>query len=356
MSGCLYAKTTNFNDYGYPSTAKPWIDQLLWPIFFIILLGIIVTIVVIVQSSKKKQQKIVNHQVGRTNNGFIEKSDREKPASYKIRRVIASLNGQVFTKPDITAAKIIEVHEGDKLIILDETDDFYHVKLDANNNVTGYIEKNLLAKRVTVALKGDIFVDPSITSEAVCEVFQGDILIILGETEKFYHVKLQSDQSISGYVGKELLFNSQEQERIISGPGESPMENNKQEKFAPANTKKRHGCLTTYLIFIIVINTIDVIYYASQNGSINHILWVPESTIFVYIIFCLFTIACATALLNLKKWGFWGFCIIEIIGLVVNVSLSVNVALSIWSLTSIAMLYLVLNIGDEDNKGWPQLD
>ena len=142
--------------------------------------------------------------------GFVDekviKVVEEKPMSYKIRRIVASLNGQIFTKPDISSITLAEVQEGDKLTILDETEDFYHVKLDANNKIAGYIEKELFAKHLVVALKGNIFVEPNINSEAVCEVFKDDKLIILSEADKFYHVKLESDRSVSGYIVKELLI------------------------------------------------------------------------------------------------------------------------------------------------------
>jgi hypothetical protein len=156
-----------------------------------------------------------------------EKVIEEKPMSYKIRRVVSSLNGQIFTNPDTNSPTLAEMQEGDKLTILDETEDFYHVKPDSNNKVIGYIEKDLLAKHLAVALKGNIFVEPNTNSVAVCEVFKGDKLIILGEVDKFYHVKLESDRSISGYIVKELLIvpvvqTPLEQEKK-SGTGQEPL-------------------------------------------------------------------------------------------------------------------------------------
>lgn len=139
--------------------------------------------------------------------GYVEeKVIEEKPIGYKIKRMIVSLNGKIFTKPDITATTLSEVREGDRVVILDEAGEFYRVKLESNNEITGYVEKDLLAsRRAVVSLKGPMFSQPDINSSAVCELFLGDKLIILDEIEKFYRVKLESDRSIIGYIGKELI-------------------------------------------------------------------------------------------------------------------------------------------------------
>jgi hypothetical protein len=58
----------------------------------------------------------------------------------------------------------------------------------------------------------------------------------------------------------------------------------------------------------------------------------------------------------MEKWGFWGFCAVNIIGIVADIGLGISI---VWPLVamliSIAVLYGVLNIG-QNNKGWPQLD
>jgi hypothetical protein len=67
-------------------------------------------------------------------------------------------------------------------------------------------------------------------------------------------------------------------------------------------------------------------------------------------------IICAVALFSWKKWGFWGFCAVNIVGLGVDFFLGISL---LWSsitvVTGIIFLFAVLNIGKED-KGWPQLD
>jgi antibiotic biosynthesis monooxygenase (ABM) superfamily enzyme len=82
----------------------------------------------------------------------------------------------------------------------------------------------------------------------------------------------------------------------------------------------------------------------------------PPWAIPVLILLLIFEIICILALFAWKKWGFWGFCAINLIGLIVDIGLGINM---VWSsiavLVSIAILFGVLNIG-QDDKGWPQLD
>jgi hypothetical protein len=113
--------------------------------------------------------------------------------------------------------------------------------------------------------------------------------------------------------------------------------------------KKRHGCLTTWLILIIlgaVASTIIVLVGAAAVGLST---WV----IIVEIVVCVIEIVCAIALFGWKKWGFYGFCVAAVIMIILNI-----IAKSWFSVASpiisIALLYAVLQIG-KDNKGWPQL-
>jgi hypothetical protein len=102
-------------------------------------------------------------------------------------------------------------NQNDKFIVLDETKEFYHVKLESNNSIAGYIERDLInSRRAVISSNGQMFVNPDFTSEAVCEVFKGDVVLILSEINEYYHVKLGADRTISGYIGKDLLAPPQE--------------------------------------------------------------------------------------------------------------------------------------------------
>ena len=121
-------------------------------------------------------------------------------------------------------------------------------------------------------------------------------------------------------------------------------------------TKKRHGCLATWLVLTIIFNVIFTVLYLAGVGVSKSPRGSPTWAIPVLVLLLIFEIICTVALFSWKKWGFWGFCAINLIGLIVDIGLGINMVWpSIAVLLSIAILFGVLNIG-QDNEGWPQLD
>lgn len=121
-------------------------------------------------------------------------------------------------------------------------------------------------------------------------------------------------------------------------------------------SKSRHGCLTAFLVFMIVANSATVIFYLFGSDAISRALPNAPGWVFIVLaVFSAFNLVCAIALFRWKKWGFWGFCLSGVVALVINVSIGLGVGRSLSGLIGIAILYGVLHIG-KDNKGWPQLN
>jgi hypothetical protein len=133
-------------------------------------------------------------------------------------------------------------------------------------------------------------------------------------------------------------------------PGETP----ENETPSGPKTKNRHGCLTVWLILLIVGAFIVIFEYVAESDLLQSTGGLPGWSIGAFIVIGIWEIVCAIALFRWKKWGFWGFCIIAVIGVLINIVLGLGV-LSFVGLVGIAMLYGVLHIGKE-NKGWPQLE
>jgi hypothetical protein len=116
--------------------------------------------------------------------------------------------------------------------------------------------------------------------------------------------------------------------------------------------KKRHGCLTAYLIFMIIANSASALSYIVFAGVIKQNLPSMPSWAFpVFIIAGLFNLTCAIALLKWKKWGFWGFCISAGIILPINLMVGLSPASAIGGILGIAILYGILQIGTEPQLG-----
>ncbi|MFZ3387246.1 MAG: hypothetical protein WA120_08785 [Candidatus Hydromicrobium sp.] len=151
-----------------------------------------------------------------------------------------------------------------------------------------------------------------------------------------------------------------------------------------AEAKNRHGCLMTWLVLIIIVNSLGVLGYLmsllgrgmitqvlqsqtfqsqmpqSQMLQIQMLLNIPAWVFPVSIVFSIFNVLCAIALLRWKKWGFWGFCATSVAMLVVNLlffSRGIGPVLVsvLTGLLGVLVLFGVLHIGNKENKGWPQL-
>jgi hypothetical protein len=125
------------------------------------------------------------------------------------------------------------------------------------------------------------------------------------------------------------------------------------------SAKQRHGCLTAYLVVMLIANfgvliSYLVIKYAPQ-GSAAGVPSIPDWAFVTLLTLGTGNIICLVALFRWKIWGFWGFAGLALVTLLVNLQLGFSFAEVVSDLTTIVFLYLVLNIG-RDNKGWPQLE
>ena len=122
------------------------------------------------------------------------------------------------------------------------------------------------------------------------------------------------------------------------------------------NEKKRHGCLTAFLILMMVANSGSALLYLVSADEIQKNLPnMPDWSFPVLIIVCVFNIICGVALFKWKKWGFWGFIASSCFALIFNLSIGVGIASSMCGLLGVVTLFGVLQIGNE-NKGWAQLE
>jgi hypothetical protein len=123
--------------------------------------------------------------------------------------------------------------------------------------------------------------------------------------------------------------------------------------------RARHGCLTTYLFFMIVMNSLAGLSYLTARRGFAH--QPPWATLFMGAIFVADTVF-AVALLRWKKWGFYGIVVMDLLALLINLSIKLpdrNYRSALVSVVGvglgIALLYWVLHIGKE-KKAWPRLE
>jgi hypothetical protein len=120
--------------------------------------------------------------------------------------------------------------------------------------------------------------------------------------------------------------------------------------------KQRHGCLTAWLVVVIILNSLTTLIYLFGSSAIASGL--PSSrtwAIPLLAVLAVANVAFAVALFLWKRWGFYGFVATSIVSFGVNLALGVNVVQALFGLVGVAILFGVLQIGNE-NKGWPQLE
>ena len=121
--------------------------------------------------------------------------------------------------------------------------------------------------------------------------------------------------------------------------------------------KQRHGCLTVYLIFVIIVNALVALVYTFASGAIEQNLpdSSPEWMIPLMILLLVINIVGAIALFMWKKWGFFVLVGVMVISLVMNSIFLPNPTGIAGAIVGFIILWAALQIGG-DKKGWTQLE
>ncbi len=127
--------------------------------------------------------------------------------------------------------------------------------------------------------------------------------------------------------------------------------------------RQRHGCLTAWLIFMIIVSSLGAL--GSLFFAINPNLYDPiaaqqstsnlSSAFIVLTLISIFDIICAIALFRWKKWGFYGILGVSVVSFIISLSIGLTIMTSLTEFIGIAILYGVLNMGRE-NKAWGRLE
>ncbi len=113
---------------------------------------------------------------------------------------------------------------------------------------------------------------------------------------------------------------------------------------------KRGGCLTTFLIFMLVVNLLVGIYYFAAGSSVAQAL--PNMPAWVILLLGAIGIAnfiFAIAIWKWKKWGMYGFASSAIITFLINATF-INVLSAIFGLVGVGILAFLLQ------QVWSQME
>ncbi|MEM9194916.1 MAG: hypothetical protein AAGF12_37400 [Myxococcota bacterium] len=118
---------------------------------------------------------------------------------------------------------------------------------------------------------------------------------------------------------------------------------------------ERHGCVTAWLVFMIVSNVlISIAYILAKEFFLETLPGIDPWMLYALAVIGLVNVACAGALLHWKKWGFYGFVVTTVV--VFGINLAGGLAQqAIGGPIGVLVLWVVLQIKAGDVKAWDHL-
>ena len=125
-----------------------------------------------------------------------------------------------------------------------------------------------------------------------------------------------------------------------------------------SSMKERHGCVTAWLVFMIIVNAGVGIWYLISSEDISRML--PSrpdpSMLMITGVVAFANVAFAVLLLKWKKIGFFGFIGSSIAGVILNLALGLGIGQSVTGLIGVVILYGILQIKKDDKSTWEGLE
>ena len=121
------------------------------------------------------------------------------------------------------------------------------------------------------------------------------------------------------------------------------------------NQPKRHGCVTAWLVIMIVIYTLNM-GYGLIAGFLRHdpTQMVPQWLLGLLTLICLLNILFAVFIFQWKKWAFWGFLATSVSTMGINYAVY-GIRQALIGLFAIVILYATLQIKEQGKSAWENL-
>ncbi len=119
---------------------------------------------------------------------------------------------------------------------------------------------------------------------------------------------------------------------------------------------ERHGCVSAWLIFALVMNAIVALLYLYFANKPIQIPKLSVLTLYCFIILLVLNLIFIAKLLKWKKSGFYGICVTTIIGFLINITVGLPPTPCIVGLLSIPILYGILQIKKGGISAWDYMN
>lgn len=122
--------------------------------------------------------------------------------------------------------------------------------------------------------------------------------------------------------------------------------------------KQRHGCLTAWLLMIIIGNAfisllllvVDPKLIQQQDNTMS------KEKMVLLAILGLINITFAIGLWHWKKWAFYGFALSGFLMFITNLNMGLDIVSSALGLVGVFLLFSILQMKQAEISGWENLE
>lgn len=125
-----------------------------------------------------------------------------------------------------------------------------------------------------------------------------------------------------------------------------------------AELRKRHGCLTAWLVLMLILNAVLALVYLFRGSAIAESVpgGVSQSLLMALRVLAVLNIIWAVLLLRWKRIGFWGFLVNTIAAFVVNLMMGLGLLSALPGLFGVIILFILLQMKTTSGSGWDNLE
>ena len=137
---------------------------------------------------------------------------------------------------------------------------------------------------------------------------------------------------------------------------EEPEERFTNDEDPALNSPERHGCVTTWLVIMLILNAIiSLAYLLMASGVMRKSLLLSPTTLIILALAGALNVVLSIMLLSWRKIAFYGFAIMAICTFVFNISIGISIVGSLLGLSGIVILYGVFQIKKNGVAAWDYL-
>ena len=126
----------------------------------------------------------------------------------------------------------------------------------------------------------------------------------------------------------------------------------------PDIPKQRHGCVTAWLILMIIGNSLIALLYIFGGELVAQEFSgeLSSSSLILLALLGIANVIFAILLLKWNKFGFWGYLLTSVAVLVVNIGIGISIGQSILGLLGVVILFGILQIKEGNISAWDNLE